>query len=85
MTRVSHPGADKLNAEEKRELPDAVYGLPDLREFPMPDATHVRAAEAYFRYAPEDRKAELARNILRKAEEYGVNVKSEVIHQWAEQ
>ena len=51
----------------------------------MPDATHVRAAEAYFRYAPEDRKAELARNILRKAEEYGVNVKSDVIHQWAEQ
>lgn len=85
MTRVSHPGADKLNAEEKRELPDSVYGLPDLREFPMPDATHVRAAEAYFRYAPEDRKAELARNILRKAEEYGVNVKSDVIHQWAEQ
>ncbi len=82
---MSHPGADRLNAEEKRELPDSEYGLPDLREFPMPDATHVRAAEAYFRYAPEDRKAELARNILRKAEEYGVNVKSEVIHQWANQ
>lgn len=85
MKRMSHPGADRLNAEEKRELPDSEYGLPDLREFPMPDATHVRAAEAYFRYAPEDRKAELARNILRKAEEYGVNVKSEVIHQWANQ
>ena len=28
MTRVSHPGADKLNAEEKRELPDSVYGYP---------------------------------------------------------
>ena len=31
MIRISHPGADKLNAEEKRELPDSVYGLPDLR------------------------------------------------------
>lgn len=85
MTRVSNPGADKLTTEEKRELPDSVYGLPDLREFPMPDAAHVRAAEAYFRYAPEDRKAELARNILKRAAEYGVNVKSEVIHQWAEE
>ncbi len=85
MSRISHPGEDRLNAEEKRELPDSAYGLPDLREYPMPDATHVRAAEAYFRYAPEDRKAELARNILRKAEEFGVDVKSIVIRQWAEQ
>lgn len=77
--------SDKLDAEERRELPDSEYGLPDLREFPMPDAAHVRAAEAYFRYAPEDRKAELARNILRKAQEFGVNVKSETIKSWAEQ
>ena len=51
--------------------------------FPMPDAAHVRAAEAYFRYAPENKKSELARNILAKAREYGVNVKSETILSWA--
>ena len=61
------------------------FGLPDLREFPMPDAAHVRAAEAYFRYAPEDRKSELARNILRKAQEFGVTVKSATIEAWASQ
>ena len=77
--------SDKLDAEERRELSDSDYGLPDLREFPMPDAAHVRAAEAYFRYAPEDRKAELARNILRKAQDYGVNVHSETILSWAQQ
>ena len=38
--------SDHLNAEERRELSDSDYGLPDLREFPMPDAAHVRAAEA---------------------------------------
>ena len=74
-----------IYASEKRALPDSTYGLPDLREFPMPDATHVRAAEAYFRYAPEDRKAELARNILKKAEEFGVHVKSDVIQEWAKE
>ena len=77
--------SDHLNAEERRELSDSDFGLPDLREFPMPDAAHVRAAEAYFRYAPEDRTAELARNILRKAQEFGVNVKSQAIESWASQ
>ena len=41
---------DVLDAEERKELPDSVFGLPERREFPMPDAAHVRAAEAYFRY-----------------------------------
>ncbi len=77
--------SEHLNAEERRELPDTDFGLPDLREFPMPDAAHVRAAEAYFRYAPEDRKSELARNILRKAQEFGVTVKSATIEAWASQ
>lgn len=41
-------------------------------------------AEAYFRYAPEDKKGELARRILRKAGEFGVHVSSQVILEWAE-
>ena len=41
---------DKLNTIERKELPDSVFGLPERREYPMPDAAHVRAAEAYFRY-----------------------------------
>ena len=50
----------------------------------MPDAAHVRAAEAYFRYAPEQYKAELARRILKKAEEFGVDVKSPTVLEWAQ-
>lgn len=70
---------DRLNTEERDELPDSVYGLPERREYPMPDAAHVRAAEAYFRYCPEDLKPQLARAILRFAARYGVNVKSQTI------
>lgn len=66
---------DRLDAEERRELKDSDFGMPETREFPMPDATHVRAAEAYFRYAPEDKKRELARRILLKAKKYDVDVK----------
>ena len=49
------------------------------------DAEHVRAAEAYFRYAPDNKKAALARRILAKAAAYGVNVQSQVIRSWAEE
>lgn len=55
---------DVLSYDERKELPDSVYGLPERREYPMPDAAHVRAAESYFRYCPEDLKPKLARAIL---------------------
>ena len=76
---------DVLNTEERRDLPTDVFGLPERREYPMPDAAHVRAAEAYFRYCPEDLRPELARNILRFAREYGVDVESPTILSYAEQ
>lgn len=72
---------DRLDSEERRELPDSEFGLPGRREYPMPDAAHVRAAEAYFRYCPEELRPELARNILRFAARYGVDVRSpEILH-----
>lgn len=74
---------DVLNTEERRVLPDNVFGLPERREYPMPDAAHVRAAEAYFRYCPEELKPELARNIMRFASEYGVDVESPTVRQYA--
>ena len=75
---------DVLNTEERRELPDNVFGLPERREYPMPDAAHVRAAEAYFRYCPEDLRPELARNILKFAREYGVDVESPTVLSYAQ-
>lgn len=75
---------DKLNTAERRNLPDSDFGLPDLREFPMPDAAHVRAAEAYFRYASDANKPLLAHRILLKAKKFGVDVESETILDWAQ-
>ena len=76
--------SDRLSAEERKELKDSDFGIPETRAFPIPDAAHVRAAEAYFRYAPDDKKQELARRILSKAKKFGVEVKSETILEWAE-
>lgn len=74
---------DKLDTAERRELPDSVFGLPDRREYPMPDAAHVRAAEAYFRYCPDYLKHELARNIVEKARQFGVDIESSTILNYA--
>ena len=77
--------SDILTSEERKELPDSVYGLPERREYPRPDAAHVRAAEAYFRYCPEDLKPKLARAILQRAQDYGVDVESPTILSYAQQ
>ena len=71
MEREREQGSDRLDTEERKELNDSDFGLPEERKYPMPDATHVRAAESYFRYATDQQKPELARNILRKAKEFG--------------
>lgn len=84
MEERSNKSSDKLSASERKKLDTSEFGIPELREFPIHDAAHVRAAEAYFRYAPEQYKAQLARNILAKAHLFGINVKSETILEWAE-
>lgn len=75
--------SDRLSYREKEVLPDSVYGLPERREYPMPDAAHVRAAEAYFRYCPENLKPRLAKAILARAREFGVDVESPTVISYA--
>ena len=75
--------SDRLLASDRRKMRSTDFGIPETREFPLVDAAHIRAAEAYFRYAPDDRKAALARRILARAREMGVDVRSRVIRGWA--
>lgn len=63
----------------RNSLPDSAFGLPERREYPLIDAAHVRAAEAYFRYCPEDLKPKLAHAILQAARRFGVNIQSPTI------
>lgn len=74
---------DTISYEERKDLPDSVFGLPERREYPMPDAAHVRAAEAYFRYCPEELKPKLAKAIMARANEYGVDIQSPTILTYA--
>lgn len=74
---------DRISYEDRKDLPDSIFGLPQRREYPMPDAAHVRAAEAYFRYCPEEFRTQLAKAILARAQEYGVDIHSPEILQYA--
>lgn len=83
MKKAATHNDHKLSAAERNALSDDDFGIPEEREFPMPDAVHVRAAEAYFRFAPEDKKPLLAHRILLKAKKFGVDVESHTILEWA--
>lgn len=74
---------DRLSYEDRKTLPDSVFGLPERREYPMPDAEHVRAAESYFRDCPEALKPRLARAIVEKGKEFGVDVESPTVLRYA--
>lgn len=75
--------SDRISYKEKEELLDSVFGLPERREYPMPDAAHVRAAEAYFRYCPEELKPKLAKAILKRAKQFGVDIESPTVLSYA--
>lgn len=82
--KTKDTNSHKLNTYDRKKLRPSDFGLPDQREYPMPDAAHVRAAESYFRYSSDDKKPELARRILLKAKKFGVRVESPLIQEWAE-
>ncbi|MCD8071865.1 MAG: hypothetical protein LUE10_01535 [Alistipes sp.] len=72
-----------MDTAQRKSLRSYDFGLPQKREFPMPDAAHVHAAESYFRYASTADKPQLARRIMAKAKKYGVDIESDNIRQWA--
>ncbi|EEO27240.1 DUF6582 domain-containing protein [Oxalobacter paraformigenes] len=78
-----YAGNDRLTTEGRGELTDSEFGIPEKRAFPMPDAKHVRAAESRFHLAADDGTPELARQILMKANEFGLDVKSTNVLEWA--
>lgn len=49
------------------------FGVPEQKKFPMPDAKHVRSAIRFFNYVDPSHEKELAKAILARMEEYGMN------------
>lgn len=51
---------------------DMKYGLPDKKKYPMPDRDHVMSAIRFFNYVSPSDEKELARNIIARIREYGI-------------
>lgn len=52
---------------------DMKYGLPDKKKYPMPDRDHVLSAIKFFNYVSPKDESELAKHILARMEEYGID------------
>ena len=66
---------NKLSSDTRNSLSGKDFGIPDKRKYPLTDAKHVKSAIKFFNYVDEEDEAELARNIKRKAKEFGVPIR----------
>jgi len=55
-----------------------LYGVPELKKFPMPDKKHVKSAIRFFNYVDPKYEKELAEAIIEKAKEFGLDLKSDI-------
>lgn len=63
----------KLPASKRKKLKDSDFGIPEKRTFPLNDRAHVEAAVRMFPHADDKDKEQLAKRILRKAHELGID------------
>lgn len=64
-----------LTSKERNALSDKHFGLPKERKYPLTDKEHVTKAIQFFKFAPANKKSELANNINKRAKELGMSVK----------
>jgi hypothetical protein len=65
---------EELSKEEREKLDDDQFGIPEKRKFPLHDEEHVRKAIQFFYHAKGKDKEILAKNIIKKADEYDINI-----------
>ena len=57
---------------KRSELPNEVFGVPEQRKYPLESEKHVRSAIKLFNHVDKKYEAELAKNIIKKMDEYGI-------------
>ena len=67
---------DLIHSEPEDD--EDLYGVPELKKFPMPDKKHVKSAIRFFNYVDPKYEKELADAILEKAEEFGLDLESDI-------
>jgi len=57
---------------------EGLYGIPELKKYPMPNKEHVKSAIRFFNYVDPKYEKELAEAIIEKAEEFGLDLKKDI-------
>ena len=60
---------EKLSTEDRNELENEEFGLPEDRKYPLNDEKRVLSAIQYFRYCKKSKRHELAKNINKRLKE----------------
>lgn len=63
----------KLSTNQRNKLTDSDFGIPEERMYPLHDKAHVESAVKLFGHAKAKYKKSLARRILSRAKEYGLD------------
>lgn len=61
-----------LSSKERKALDDSVFGIPELRKYPLNDKDHVKSAIRFFNKVDNEHEKELAENIINAMDEYGI-------------
>lgn len=60
--------------ENRSDLPDPDFGIPEDRKYPLDTEKHVRSAIKLFGHAEEDKKKALAKRIKQAADSYNIEI-----------
>ena len=77
-TRETENGLEITVEHSDTEDDEDLYGVPELKKFPMPDKKHVKSAIRFFNYVDPKFEQELAEAILEKAEEFGLDLENDI-------
>lgn len=67
-----------IKHSDTEDSDEDLYGVPELKKFPMPDKKHVKSAIRFFNYVDPKYEKELAEAILEKAEEFGLDLENDI-------
>ena len=64
--------SDSVSHSDIKDSDEGLFGIPELKKYPMPDKKHVKSAIRFFNYVDPKYEKELAEAILEKAKEFGL-------------
>lgn len=77
-TRETENGLEVTVEHSEPEDDEDLYGIPEVKKYPMPDKKHVKSAIRFFNYVDPKYEKELAEAILEKAEEFGFDLEEDI-------